>query len=108
MRDSESTRTEYTPVNNKKKVRNKTDEEMTSSLHVSVNKPTEDRQPLKNYVTKQEYLDVIEHQLKEKQAQKQTQKNLEEMQDKLDEIRISHKRLLNHLEAQSASPQSST
>jgi len=79
---------------------------MTSNDNVYANKITKSP-PQKNYLTKEEYMKILQEQMRERQAQIQAQRNLEEMQDRLEDLRISHKLIMKQLEAQSASPQSS-
>lgn len=79
---------------------------MASNDNVYTNKITKSP-PQKNYLTKEEYMKILQEQMRERQAQIQAQRNLEEMQDRLEDLRISHKLIMKQLESQSASPQSS-
>ena len=60
-------------------------------------------QNLKQFLTKQEYLRALDEQVREKQFLKKTQRELEAMQDKIDNLRLSRERLMKELEAKSMS-----
>ena len=90
-------------MSRRRRVQVRTDEEIAS-----VANSYQDRIPAeritKIYVTKEENAKTPYEKENVKQLQKQTQEELREMNSKIDELRMSHKKLLTQLEAKAKSP----